>query len=124
MSSFDRLSPALKYHIVNTLGWPDLRPVQILTIDTVLSGRNCVVLAPTAGGKTEAGLFPLLSAMDHNDWRPVSTIYLSPIKALLNNQEAASSIMQGSSDVAPSNGTVTSARARARGSCANRPTFC
>ena len=88
MSSFDRLSPALKYHIVNTLGWPDLRPVQILTIDTVLSGRNCVVLAPTAGGKTEAGLFPLLSAMDHNDWRPVSTIYLSPIKALLNNQEA------------------------------------
>lgn len=88
MSSFDRLSPALKYHIVNTLGWPDLRPVQKLTIDTVLNGRNCVVLAPTAGGKTEASFFPVLSAMDQNDWRPVSTIYLSPIKALLNNQEA------------------------------------
>lgn len=88
MSAFDRLSPALKYHIVNTLGWPDLRPVQKLTIDTVLDGRNCVVLAPTAGGKTEASFFPLLSAMDRDDWRPVSTIYLSPIKALLNNQEA------------------------------------
>ncbi len=88
MSAFDRLSPALKYHIVNTLGWPDLRPVQKLTINTVLDGKNCVVLAPTAGGKTEASFFPLLSATDQNDWRPVSTIYLSPIKALLNNQEA------------------------------------
>ena len=63
MSAFDRLSPALKYHIVNTLGWPDLRPVQKITIDTVLDGRNCVVLAPTAGGKTEAALFPVLTRM-------------------------------------------------------------
>ncbi|MFC1610307.1 DEAD/DEAH box helicase [Myxococcota bacterium] len=88
MTAFDRLSPALRYHIVNSLGWPDLRPVQNVTIDAVLDGHNCVVLAPTAGGKTEAAFFPLLSSMDKDDWRPVSAIYLSPIKALLNNQEA------------------------------------
>ncbi len=87
-SGFDRLSPALQYQIVNTLGFRSLRPVQLLTIDAVLDGRNCVVLAPTAGGKTEASLFPLLSAMNDEDWRPVSLLYLSPIRALLNNQEA------------------------------------
>ena len=53
----------------------------------MLAGDNCVVLAPTAGGKTEAAFFPLLSAMDTEDWRPVSVLYLSPIRALLNNQE-------------------------------------
>ena len=88
MTSFDRLSPALKYQIVNTLGFTGLRPVQLQTIDAVLDGDNCVVLAPTAGGKTEAAFFPLLSAMNDQDWRPVSVLYLSPIRALLNNQEA------------------------------------
>lgn len=87
MSAFARLSPALQYQIVNTLGFASLRPVQLLTIDAVLAGKNCVVLAPTAGGKTEASFFPLLSRMDAEDWRPVSLIYLSPIRALLNNQE-------------------------------------
>lgn len=40
-----------------------------------------------AGGKTEAAFFPALSMMDSQDWRPVSVLYLSPIRALLNNQE-------------------------------------
>lgn len=85
--SFDRLTPALQYQIINTLGYRALRPVQELTIGPVLDGMNCVVLAPTAGGKTEAAFFPVLSAMDAADWRPTSVLYLSPIRALLNNQE-------------------------------------
>ncbi len=87
MSGFDRLTGALQYQVVNTLRWPALRPVQEQTIDSVLDGDNCVVLAPTAGGKTEAAFFPLLSQMTDEDWRPVSVLYLSPIRALLNNQE-------------------------------------
>ena len=87
MSGFDRLTNALQYQIVNTLGFTGLRPVQEQSIDAVLDGKNCVVLAPTAGGKTEAAFLPLLSMMDAGDWRPVSVIYLSPIRALLNNQE-------------------------------------
>lgn len=86
--AFSRLSPALQYQIVHTLGFASLRPVQLMTIDTVLAGKNCVVLAPTAGGKTEASFFPLLSQIHEEKWNPVSVLYLSPIKALLNNQEA------------------------------------
>lgn len=87
MSAFDLLTSALQYQIAHTLQIPSLRPVQELTIPVVLEGKNAVVLAPTAGGKTEAAFFPLLSAMDERDWRPVSVLYLSPIRALLNNQE-------------------------------------
>ena len=85
--AFDRLSPALQYQIVNGLGFAELRPVQEMAIPPVLDGKNCVVLAPTAGGKTEAAFFPLLSRMDAEDWSPVSVIYVSPLRALINNQE-------------------------------------
>lgn len=88
MASFDRLTPAMQVQIVNTVRWTSLRPVQELTVDAVLDGDNCVVLAPTAGGKTEAAFFPVLSAMHAEDWKPVSVLYLSPIRALLNNQDA------------------------------------
>jgi ATP-dependent helicase Lhr and Lhr-like helicase len=87
MGGFDRLAGALQYKIVNELGWKGLRPVQSHTIDAICDGDNCVVLAPTAGGKTEAAFFPILSQMHEESWRPVSVIYLSPIRALLNNQE-------------------------------------
>jgi hypothetical protein len=60
VDAFSRLSPALQYQIVNGLGWRELRPVQERAIPPILDGCNCVVLAPTAGGKTEAALFPLL----------------------------------------------------------------
>nr|WP_239578047.1 DEAD/DEAH box helicase [Archangium primigenium] len=65
-----------------------MRPVQSLSTEAILDGANCVVLAPTAGGKTEAAFLPLLSKMDVEDWRGVSVLYVAPIRALLNNQEA------------------------------------
>lgn len=85
---FDRLAPILRHHIVNDLGWPALRPVQAATIPPVLAGENVIVLAPTAGGKTEAAFFPLLTRMIEEGWRGLSVLYLSPIRALLNNQAA------------------------------------
>ena len=86
-TAFDRLSGALQYQIVNTLGWRTLRDVQLRSIDALIDGNNAVILAPTAGGKTEASFFPMLSRMDSEHWRPVSLLYLSPIRALLNNQQ-------------------------------------
>lgn len=87
MNAFDRLHPALQHHIVNSLGWRELRPVQSLSIDACLDGSNLVVLAPTAGGKTEAAFFPVISQMLSESWSGLSILYVSPIRALLNNQE-------------------------------------
>lgn len=87
MNAFDRLHPALKHHIVNTLGWGELREVQSLSINAFLTGANLVVLAPTAGGKTESAFFPVISQMLAEAWAGLSVLYVSPIRALLNNQE-------------------------------------
>ncbi|WP_329045572.1 DEAD/DEAH box helicase [Amycolatopsis sp. NBC_01488] len=80
-----RLHPALVHHIVNTLGWRSLRPLQEQAIDPVLDGHDAVLLAPTAGGKTEAACFPLFSAMEEHNWTGLSVLYVCPLKALLNN---------------------------------------
>src|SRR6516165_8903677 len=42
---------------------------------------------PTAGGKTEAAFFPVISQMLAEGWTGLSVLYVSPIRALLNNQE-------------------------------------
>jgi ATP-dependent helicase Lhr and Lhr-like helicase len=88
VTPFDRLHPALQHHIVNSLGWHDLRPFQQAVIDPVLAGRHLLILAPTAGGKTEGAFFPVLSRMLTEDWRGLSVLYVCPIKALLNNLDA------------------------------------
>lgn len=84
---FERLQASLQYHVVNTLGFQGLRPVQELATDAILDGANCVILAPTAGGKTESAILPLVSLMLSESLPPISVLYVCPIRALLNNQE-------------------------------------
>lgn len=81
----DRLDPVVLHHVVNTLGWPDLRPLQRAAIHPLMDGEDAVLLAPTAGGKTEAACLPILSAMTGRRWSGTSVLYLCPLKALLNN---------------------------------------
>lgn len=87
MTPFDCLHPALRHHVVNSLGWTDLRPFQQAVINPILAGRHLLILAPTAGGKTEAAFFPVLSRMLTEGWAGLSVLYVCPIKALLNNLE-------------------------------------
>jgi ATP-dependent Lhr-like helicase len=86
-AGFDRLHAVLQHHIVNSLGWRSLRPLQEEAVPALLDGEHALLLAPTAGGKTEAAFFPVLSRMLDEEWRDLSALYLCPIKALLNNLE-------------------------------------
>jgi ATP-dependent Lhr-like helicase len=83
--AFAALHPAVQYHLANTLQWPGLRPLQSEAVEPVLTGKDCLLLAPTAGGKTEAAILPLLTRMANENWRDVSVLYICPLRALLNN---------------------------------------
>jgi ATP-dependent Lhr-like helicase len=83
--AFSLLHPGVQYHLVNTLRWNGLRPTQAIAVEPILAGDDMLVLAPTAGGKTEAATFPLLSAMAEQDWQGTSVLYICPLRALLNN---------------------------------------
>ncbi|MGW2821685.1 DEAD/DEAH box helicase [Streptomyces sp. NPDC001443] len=83
--ALDLLDPILTHHIVNSLGWRSLRPLQEEAIGPLLSGQDAVLLAPTAGGKTEAAAFPLLTRAQRHGWKGTGILYVTPLKALLNN---------------------------------------
>ncbi|MGY0069227.1 DEAD/DEAH box helicase [Streptomyces sp. QTS137] len=83
--ALDLLDPILTHHIVNSLGWRSLRPLQEKAIEPLLSGQDAVLLAPTAGGKTEAAAFPLLTRAQRHGWKGTGILYVTPLKALLNN---------------------------------------
>jgi ATP-dependent helicase Lhr and Lhr-like helicase len=87
VNAVDRLHPVIVHHIVNTLGWPSLRPLQKDAIEPLLASDDALLIAPTAGGKTEAAVFPLLSAMATQGWPGTSVLYVCPLRALLNNLE-------------------------------------
>lgn len=85
MDPFDLLHPGVQYHLANTLRWNGLRATQAAAVSPILDGQDTLVLAPTAGGKTEAAVFPLLSRMAEREWSGVSVLYVCPLRALLNN---------------------------------------
>jgi ATP-dependent helicase Lhr and Lhr-like helicase len=78
VTAFEQLHPALQHHIVNSLGWGELREVQSLSVEAFLTAANLVILAPTAGGKTEAAFFPVISRMLTDGWDGLSILYVSP----------------------------------------------
>ena len=90
MSHFDQLHPALQQHIVNSLRWRELHPVQDAAIPPILAGHHQVILAPTAGGKTEAALFPVMSRLLSEGWQGLSTLYICPTKALVTRNSVTS----------------------------------
>jgi ATP-dependent helicase Lhr and Lhr-like helicase len=85
MSGFDRLHSGVQHHVVNSLGWQTLRPLQDQAVEPILAGDHVLALGPTAGGKTEAAVLPLLSRIATEGWRGLSVLYVCPLRALLNN---------------------------------------
>jgi ATP-dependent helicase Lhr and Lhr-like helicase len=79
------LHPTLAHNVISTLGWTTLRPLQQEAIEPISRGDDVLLLAPTAGGKTEAAIFPVLTRMSAEGWTGLSVLYLCPLKALLNN---------------------------------------
>lgn len=69
-------------------GWTSLLEIQENTIPHVIKG-NCdiIVSAPTGGGKTEAVFLPIISKLLQTPFpSSYSILYLSPLKALINDQ--------------------------------------
>ncbi|MEK7434556.1 MAG: DEAD/DEAH box helicase [Cyanobacteriota bacterium] len=87
MTSFNLLSEKIQRLISNDLKWNKLTDIQEISIPHILDGKNAIILAQTAGGKTESVFFPALSIIDKEKIAGISILYISPIKALLNNQE-------------------------------------
>jgi ATP-dependent Lhr-like helicase len=81
------LHESLQAVLSDRLGWCELREVQEQAYEAIRDGSDVLVIAPTAGGKSEAALIPVLDTMLKSGTKGVACIYLSPLKALINDQE-------------------------------------
>jgi ATP-dependent helicase Lhr and Lhr-like helicase len=87
-STFSRLAPFIQEYIY-THNWTELRPVQIEACQAIFDTDAHVLLAAgTASGKTEAAFLPVLTLMQQNPTNTIGVLYISPIKALINDQFA------------------------------------
>lgn len=65
--------------------WTELRDIQEKAVPIILNTQSDVILAaPTAGGKTEAAFFPVLTSLLYDENR--LALYISPLSALINDQ--------------------------------------
>ncbi|MEY2509025.1 MAG: ATP-dependent helicase Lhr and Lhr-like helicase [Verrucomicrobiota bacterium] len=85
-SAFAELHPKIQEAVWNQ-HWDELRPLQVDAIRAVLESENHVILAAaTASGKTEAAFLPILSKLAEMPADSVQALYVSPLKALINDQ--------------------------------------
>ncbi len=61
----------------------ELTEAQKTAIPYILKGEDILLMTPTGTGKTEAALLPILSILIMNrDIKPISTLYITPLRAL------------------------------------------
>ena len=84
--TFDSLHLAVRRWIWQQ-GWTELRDIQDEAIPVLLGhDRDVLISAATAGGKTEAAFLPIISAIAEDEAPGFKALYVSPLKALINDQ--------------------------------------
>ncbi|MCO6055768.1 DEAD/DEAH box helicase [Pseudomonas sp. MOB-449] len=83
---FELLEPRIQRWIWSE-GWTCLRDAQERAIPALLGAdQDVIIAAATAAGKTEAAFLPILTNLLHGQDSPGAVLYISPLKALINDQ--------------------------------------
>lgn len=83
---YERLAGFIQDYIYDKK-WEHLNPMQIQAIEKVLEKKeNLLFTAGTAMGKTEAALMPALTELWEHPAESAGILYISPLKALINDQ--------------------------------------
>lgn len=72
--------------------WQSLREIQNRTIPPILDGKNLLLIAGTASGKTEAVMIPVVNRLLEIS-AGLKCIYLAPLKSLINDVSSRLELM-------------------------------
>lgn len=85
-SGFDQLESRIQRWIWAE-GWTSLRDAQERAVSVLIDAdQDVIIAAATAAGKTEAAFLPILTNLLNSNDPPGSVLYISPLKALINDQ--------------------------------------
>lgn len=86
MNTFYRYAPFIQDYIYRNK-WEELREIQVKAAEAVFdTDENLLLSSGTASGKTEAAFLPVLTHLWENPSKSVGVLYVSPLKALINDQ--------------------------------------
>ena len=86
MDVFSRLAPFIQDFIYQN-NWEELRGIQVAACEVIFgSDDNLLLSSGTASGKTEAAFLPVLTELYYRPSKSVGVMYISPLKALINDQ--------------------------------------
>lgn len=86
MEAFDLLNKRIQ-KVIYEMKWESFRPIQNDAIFHMITSPSDLILsAPTASGKTEAAFLPVISQIADKGKDSVKILYVSPLKALINDQ--------------------------------------
>jgi len=77
---FEKLNPQLQKFVKKRFKEPTLP--QRLAIPPILAGINTMVISETGTGKTESVMLPIFSKILDENPKPISVLYITPLKAL------------------------------------------
>jgi Lhr-like helicase len=122
-SAFLQLHPRIQRYLWSER-WGALRAVQELVIPKILpADRDVIVAASMASGKTEAAFLPALTHLLGQE-RPGLIVYVSPLKALINDQLNPWTACARTWKCRCGRGTVISAQRAKRAFCGTRGVCC
>ncbi|MDR2360631.1 MAG: DEAD/DEAH box helicase [Oscillospiraceae bacterium] len=86
MDVFSRLAPFIQDFIYAN-NWTELRGIQVAACEVIFdTDSNLLLSSGTASGKTEAAFLPVLTEIYNRPSASVGVLYISPLKALINDQ--------------------------------------
>ncbi len=99
MNVFDRLAPFIQDFIYQNK-WEELHGNQVAACEVIFdSDDNLLLSSGTASGKTEAAFLPILTRLWENPPASVGALYISPLKALINDQFKRLDLLLEDSDI-------------------------
>lgn len=110
-NGFAQLSHAMQRWIWDQ-GWTALRDIQENAVAPILARKDVIISATTASGKTEAAFLPVLTAVESVAATELAVLCISPLKALINDQELRIRSMceRLETEVTPWHGDISTSR--------------
>lgn len=87
MTDYFKDMPRFLKEYIHTSGWTEFRDVQMRAFEVLYgTGSHLLLSSGTSSGKTEAAMFPVIDSLCKNPPDGVGALYISPLKALIDDQ--------------------------------------